>query len=519
MKNIKFFKEKMSRKKMLVLIVILALLIACIAGSIYALKHKKPAEPSLDEIVSGKLLAYETDLTDSLSSMETNADVSSYLMTWASNKKIDASRDSSGNVIYNLPASSKSLKKETPVVLLCEYDADHMLSYTESIATALTVAKNTDSHGPFKVVFSAVSEGNHVGLENLEDSTFSKDAEVFCIGKTDTSRVSVNAGGYRHFVLTDKLRYTDATYNTAYKITISGMDQDLPGNRINGSQNPIKMLGNLLANFKSTSFLFELASFNGGDSADITPSGASMTILVSDADESKLTSKLDNAIEKFREKFDEEEYPDITYSYKKTSVPKKVIVRKDTDNIASLMYTAMNGVSYKDDNGIVVSIDNIGKVTTKGGTFRLDISSMSFSEDYLDEAADSYKTIAGLCNMKYKQVKSYPAYTSAQDFSDAADVSAADNADNLTDSSDSNGSDASDEENNTLLSAFETAFLDYTGDSEMKVEGACELSSCSILKSRGIEVSMLWCGITSDTKEKFAGTFITYLTKLDENAE
>ena len=129
MKNIKFFKEKMSRKKMLVLIVILALLIACIAGSIYALKHKKPAEPSLDEIVSSKLLAYETDLTDSLSSMETNADVSSYLMTWASNKKIDASRDSSGNVIYNLPASSKSLKKETPVVLLCEYDADHMLSY------------------------------------------------------------------------------------------------------------------------------------------------------------------------------------------------------------------------------------------------------------------------------------------------------------------------------------------------------------------------------------------------------
>ena len=121
--------------------------------------------------------------------------------------------------------------------------------------------------------------------------------------------------------------------------------------------------------------------------------------------------------------------------------------------------------------------------------------------------------------MKYKQVKSYPAYTSAQDFSDAADVSAADNADNLTDSSDSNGSDASDEENKTLLSAFETAFLDYTGDSEMKVEGACELSSCSILKSRGIEVSMLWCGITSDTKEKFAGTFITYLTKLDENAE
>ena len=144
---------------------------------------------------------------------------------------------------------------------------------------------------------------------------------------------------------------------------------------------------------------------------------------------------------------------------------------------------------------------------------------MSFSEDYLDEAADSYKTIAGLCSMKYKQVKSYPAYTTVQDSSDVADTSVADNADSSTDPAVSNGSDSSDEESNTLLSAFEAAFLDYTGDSEMKVEGACELSSCSILKSRGIEASMLWCGITTDTKEKFAGTFITYLTKLDENAE
>ena len=67
---------------------------------------KEDEKPSLDEIISDKLSAYETDLLDSLASMETNEDVASYLANWGKNKKISTSQDAYGNVIFSIKASA-----------------------------------------------------------------------------------------------------------------------------------------------------------------------------------------------------------------------------------------------------------------------------------------------------------------------------------------------------------------------------------------------------------------------------
>ena len=65
----------------------------------------------------------------------------------------------------------------------------------------------------------------------------------------------------------------------AYKISISGLPAQKFGTESAYVPNPIKTLGNQLANLKSGSIWFELASFDGGSRAGVTPSEATATIV------------------------------------------------------------------------------------------------------------------------------------------------------------------------------------------------------------------------------------------------
>lgn len=87
-------KMGISDKKKIICIAAALLLIAVlIVSGVLLVRANREKEPSLSEIVSDKLNAYQTDLADSLETLNTNEKVADYLMSWASNKNIKASRD------------------------------------------------------------------------------------------------------------------------------------------------------------------------------------------------------------------------------------------------------------------------------------------------------------------------------------------------------------------------------------------------------------------------------------------
>ena len=478
----------LKNKKILITAAAVIVIVGCAIGGIFFFGQEREDEPSLDEIIEDKLAAYETDLLDSLESMETNEDVAAYLENWGKNKKINTSVDNNGNVIFTLKAS-KGHKDASPCVILCGYDSDHMTDYTESMAVALTVAKNGQNNCGYKVIFCPEKNGEKTGINGLSNDLFSDDTQVFYLGKSGSAKVSQITGGYRQYELFEKLEYTDPTYDKAYKIRIKNVPSEVMGSKLGGKPNAIKTLGSMLANFKSTSMLFEISSFYGGSSADLVPSSAGITIVVNSSDASKFESKMDSAIEKFMDKYSDD-YPEIDYTYKETDIPSKVLTKEETDNIVSLMYTALNGVYNKDDDGNVVAITNIGKISSKNGTLRINVGIMSYIEEYLDEISESYRTISGLCNVKYKCTEEHDIY---------------------------NGEGIS--VNDEILAAFETSFMEFTGDSEMKIESAVEFTPLTLLTEKNSKMPMLYLGVTEKTKEKFAGSLVTFMDMGDAEDE
>ena len=442
------------------------------------IEENKETEPTLEEIISSKLHAYETDLFDSKESFTSNEAAANYLLNWGKNKQINAEKDAYNNVIFTVVAM-EGYEDAATVVIICSYDAADMDNYIESAAAALTAAKNARNHGRYTVIFSPESSRNKEGITNLASSCFTDDTKVFYLEQSSASKVSSLTGGQRIYRLSDKLKYEEPDYNKAYRISIGNIPSESFSSKSGNIPNPIKNLGNLIANFKSTSLLFELASFNGGESADMTPSSASMTIVINGTDAAKFQTKMENAISKFYEK-NQESYPEIQYTYEEVDMPSKVIAKEKTDNIVSLMYTAFNGVYNKDDNGNVTAINNISKISTKDGRLKIDISSLSCSQECIDEIAESYQTISGLCGVDFKIREEYPVF-------DGGQASA------------------------MLLEEFEGAFQKYTGDKSMKTGHVVEFTPCTLLQEKNSNMAVLYCGITSKTAEKFAGSLITFL--------
>ena len=94
---------------------------------------------------------------------------------------------------------------------------------------------------------------------------------------------------------------------------------------------------------------------------------------------------------------------------------------------------------------------------------------------------EAYRTISGLCNIKFAVKTSLPSYSGGA----AAE---------------------------TLQAAFEEAFYAYSGDNNMKTDPTVEFTACSLLTELNDQMPILYCSVTDKTKEKLAGAFITYLS-------
>ena len=470
-----------NKKKVLIIgIIAVVLITAVVCAGIFIFGSDKE-EPSLKQVLKEKLNAYETDLSDSTGSFKTNDDVADYLLNWAKNKEISATKDETGNVIFTIPATEEG-EDVSPVAVICSFDANNMDSHTIEMASAMCISNNLRANGKITVVFMAEDGTDKYGAEGFDINHFTDDTQVLFLNDTNSYRVSTVTAGYRQYRFTDEIDYDKAKFSKAYKITISNCPSVPMGEGSAAIPNPIKTLGNLLANFKSTSLLHELAAFTGGSDASVTPASASITVLISDSDVEKFTKRMDTAIEKFNEKY-AEKYPDIKYTYKEVSAPSNALSKDDTENVISLLYTAFNGVYYKDDDGNVVSFTNIGKIRTNDGKLTIHTAAMGTDNDNLIEISESYKTICGLCDMTYRRTSSKALY----------------NGTKLTED---------------FLTAFETSYLEFTDDESLKVEASPVYSSCSVLHDKNDELQILFLGITEKTKHKLTGSMVTYIHDL-----
>lgn len=473
-------------KKIISLILIGALAFSTLALSGCGKKDAKDEE-TLNTKIEYKVLAYMTDLNDSVTSLTDNDKIEDYLLHWAESKSVDAESDRYGNVIMSVDGT-EMYRDAPPVVVVCQYSASALSQYIPTIAEGLYLAKNAVDYGNLTVIFSPESNRNFEGISHVSSRYFSDDAQVFCLNPGQRQMWSFNSGSSSSYKFTGNVSYTAPSGDVAYRISIDGLPGGIPDSGISGYPNPIKELGDLLASLKTNAVIFELADIDGGTGPSVYPVNASATIVVDSNDTEKVEKRLNSAIEKLTDKYSED-YPDMTYTFVQTDLPGQVFTKDSLNDFISTLYTIVDGVYLRDDSEDLISITSLGMLHCEGNSWTASAIANSLTEESLADIDNTYETICSLADIRFEKTGNHAGWSADSDTEFADSVA--------------------------------KAFEDYS-DATMTFRNCVAATSAAYVYEKNPDCSIVNVTMNESRVERYTGTIVTFMENLphtDKSAE
>lgn len=355
-------------------------------------------------------------LTSQLENTEDFQAVSDYLKTWADENEIDVKTSNDRYIVLSKAASEGYEDAET-FTLHCSIVLDNEEEKEESLETAaaaMTALYRAEHHGTLKAIFTLEASGEVEGAAALGDKQLKGDnfIELVYSGK---KKLYNSIAASSEILISRDIKKTSPKYTKAYKLRLVGSPGKSPYLHRGMYPNAIKMIGDLLASCQSSSVLFELASFSGGQASSQYPARAAAVIVLQENDVESFTRRFEASYEKVEEYYEEAEEP-FEYTMEEIDVPKRVISHSDTVNIVSLMYTIINGTYLRSDGGEgeIMAASNIGIISTKNENFQVHINARSLENNLMEEMQSVFKTTCGLCDIHYKEISSEPLWFSPE---------------------------------------------------------------------------------------------------------
>lgn len=369
--------------------------------------------------------------------------VAQYIQSWASKNDINITANEESYMVLENPATEghESIESTT---LQCTIDTKKFGNSLQSLAISLTSLLGPLEHGDITLIITETADGEYKGADTV-DSEYLQTDNFINLKQNDDIEL-YTAGSYASSaVMSSDITTEDPYYPHAYAITMRISGHHDPFNMDDTNHpNPVEVIGNLLANEKSSGQLFQLASFNCEFKHGYIPTSATAVVIIDTNDVSSFEKKFRSSYNNMKKKFEELE-ENFVYTFTKTAIPEEVMSSETGDNIISLMYTLKTGkyapseedsedvdatedttedtseeaVEEKDEKDIF-ALAEISSVSTTGGKFILETSFRGTDEEIIEELSELYLTTSSLCDIDYQRSGSYITWPS-MDNSDLAD--------------------------------------------------------------------------------------------------
>ncbi|MDY2959753.1 MAG: hypothetical protein SOR72_03015 [Hornefia sp.] len=369
---------------------------------------------ALNEKITKKLDAYQTDLLDNKTSMKTNDAIKSYLVSWGNAKGISHETDKHGNIIMKVGASKK-YAKAAPTVIICPYDSMNYEALIPAISTSLYTVKNNENTGDLTVIFTEESGHDFSKLKKLSPKYFTDNTRVFTLNSGEKGIASLKSGASSTYKFIQSVTHVAPKNSKAYKIKIEGFPINQPDQLINERTNPITKLESLLVSLKTKGIDYEIADFTSGISPNLYSPSATLILTIDENKDEIFKEKMNTETAEWNEDITDK-YPNAKYSFKKVSVPERVISAQDTNKFVNFMYTTLNGVYEKDEKtGNIISISNISQISINDTELILTAISHALDEHKLKTIDTDVKTLCNLSDIKFMKTDAIPLWTGKKD--------------------------------------------------------------------------------------------------------
>ena len=339
--------------------------------------------------------------------------INDYLISWAAAQNIPVSYDNHKNIIMSKKATHGHEDDET-TLLQCSIGIPDIKNY-EAVASTLFMMKNLEEHGFLRALFTADTNEDYSGSENISASYLDADRIISIIQDNKTTFATQSAA-IQNYSFSKNLALTSPIGTQAFEITIGPFPYDSSGKIYGKHPNPIKELGDFFAYAKSKGIAIELVNFNGGNSIYTYPEFAIATFVISAPDVNKFKKYFDKSAAKFSKTYESllESSP-FVYNYAAVSLPNQVIPREQSTHIFSLLYTMINGSFQKDEEDIPISNTVVTQISGDNTSLTLNVCARAKSESDFEQITSTLQIIAGLNDSEFNILNNFPAWQQESD--------------------------------------------------------------------------------------------------------
>ncbi len=370
-----------------------------------------------------------------------------FILSWAKENKIEAQRDTAGNIIARVPATKgyedrPSVALQGHMDMVCvkvpgskhdftkdpietEINGDWLkaketsLGADDGIGVAITMAIFTDKesqHGPLEAIFTFSEETGMDGAFGLDGSLI-KSKKLINLDSEEEGIIYIGCAGGVDLVSDTVLESSSANKNwKPLKITVGGLKGGHSGGDIHLQRlNAISAMARILYKIKEVGCQFTIASFNGGIRRNVIPSTCECTILVKENTFFAAKQAIETTSEslKFENKLEE---PNLFVSYEDLDsfVFLKSLSEESTNRVISLLFALPHGVfsMSKALPGIVETSNNLAIVhTNEEGNFHMELSVRSNIDSAKEYLVKKIATIVSAFGFNYKIGDGYPSWT------------------------------------------------------------------------------------------------------------
>ena len=354
--------------------------------------------------------------------------VGDYLLAWAKEQGFAPTRDKTGNVLFDVPATSGYEK--SPLTVLQGYM--DMVAVSENaafdpltdpirpvragdtlkgdgtslgadngagLALIMAYVASGEAHGPLRVIVTVDEEGSLSGVKNL-DPVCVKDAKYLInLDNEVEGSVCISTAGNAVLTVTGKAQMTKPTLTSARQIKLYGLNGGHSGLCINlGRINAIVTVSEMLLMLTQSGVDYELASFTGGAVHNAIPNEAEAVITLRDADTEKAASIIAAYAEELKKAYATTDGA-VAAEVSSVEMPEQVFTGELQTRIVNFAALLPNGVNTMSQrvSGLVESSSNLGAVQADASGVEFVVGVRSSVQAHMDVILLRQTRLAAFC--------------------------------------------------------------------------------------------------------------------------
>ncbi len=404
-------------------------------------------------------------------------DIKESIKDWAAENEIACSDLGNDDLMLSMDATDDYTNAEGTMIS-CDICTERGKECSQCAAIALAAIKNSDEHGPVRVLFTASKNGEYYGAKALDKKYLSMD-NFISMDYWQKTKMFTGSTSSTEYTFKRKIKRVSTNGTASYKINISGLEGGDSADRSRKHPNPLIALGDLLNSLNQAHLIFQVSGFNGGSYSGDYARKAEMIVTVEETDAEKLESRVNAKIDEFEEAYLSKE-DGLRYTCAPCGVPKKSYSDEDTTNLISFFYTIVDGKIKASDDDDEDYITNVGYARDNGKTLTIKAKARALAKDQIADLTTSYQSTAKLAEFTLSYEDTYPGWPYR--------------------------------ENSALIERFAMATKQTSLD--LEPDWTYHENECAVFYEKKPALDMICIGANMDSSQELAQSLVLYLRSL-----